>query len=196
MHMERFKLALQCSQYVFFVLGLAALGYCGSVLLSANLYQSRQKLMFQSPPPSQKLALPPADKIVRTGAPLGLLEIPRVGFSAVILEGADASSLQRGIGHIPGTPLPGRPGNVAIAGHRDTFFRALKDVRGNDVIGLTTLYGHYKYRVDWTKIVGPDETSVLQGSRAMTLTLITCYPFYFVGAAPKRFIVRADRIAD
>ena len=102
--------------------------------------------------------------------------------------------MRRAVGHIPGTPLPGQQGNVAIAGHRDTFFRALRNIRKDDEITLATLDGSYRYRVDSTKVVEPEDTQVLDDSHDKILTLVTCYPFDFVGVAPKRFIVRAHRI--
>ena len=112
----------------------------------------------------------------------------------MILEGTDNGTLRRGVGHIPGTSLPGQPGNVAIAGHRDTFFRPLRKIRKNDEITLTTLNGSYRYRVDSTQVIEPDDTQVLDDSDKPILTLVTCYPFNFVGSAPKRFIVRAHRV--
>jgi len=105
----------------------------------------------------------------------------------------DAATLRRGAGHIPETAQPGDPGNVGIAAHRDSFFRGLKDVRKNDIIRLETLEGTYRYRVDWTRIVTPEDTAVLDATANPALTLVTCYPFYYVGSAPKRFIVRASR---
>ena len=109
----------------------------------------------------------------------------------MILEGTDERTLQRAVGHIAGTALPGQPGNVALAGHRDTFFRGLRNIRANDEITLSTLRGSYRYRVDSTRVVGPEATEVLASSPEGALTLVTCYPFYFVGPAPKRFVVRA-----
>jgi sortase A len=101
--------------------------------------------------------------------------------------------LRLGAGHIEGTPLPGEAGNSAIAGHRDTFFRELKDVRRDDDIQLQTATGLFHYQVDWAKVVAPDEVSVLAPSTVSSLTLVTCYPFYMVGPATKRFVVRAHR---
>jgi sortase A len=98
-------------------------------------------------------------------------------------------------GHIPGTPLPGQSGNVTIAGHRDTFFRPLRLIRKNDTMKLTTLRGEDQYRVVSTDIVAPDDIHVLYPTGRNTLTLVTCYPFYYVGPAPRRFIVRAERVA-
>jgi sortase A len=125
---------------------------------------------------------------------LGRIEISTIGLTAMILEGTDARTLRRGVGHIPGTPLPGQQGNVAITGHRDTFFRPLHNIRKGDEITLTTLNGSYRYRVDSTEVVKPEDTEVLADSDDAVLTLVTCYPFYFVGPAPKRFIVRAHMI--
>jgi sortase A len=112
----------------------------------------------------------------------------------MILEGTDGRTLRRAVGHIPGTPLPGQRGKVAITGHRDTFFRVLRNVQHDDEITLTTLDGTYRYLVDSTQVVAPEDTKVLDNSGDTILTLVTCYPFYFVGPAPKRFIVRAHKI--
>lgn len=125
---------------------------------------------------------------------IGRIQIPRVGVSAIVLHGVGKKTLRRGVGHIPGTALPEHGGNVALAGHRDSFFRGLKDIRENDTIELTTPDGTFEYRVEWTKIVRPRETDVLEEEDTPSLTLVTCYPFYYVGSAPKRFIVRAHRI--
>jgi len=122
---------------------------------------------------------------------LGRLRIPRLNISAMVREGADGSTLRRAVGHIPGTALPGRDGNVGLAGHRDTFFRALRNIAPNDVIEFETGHGSYQYVVQSTKIVSPRDVGVLAASRGKTMTLVTCYPFYYVGSAPKRFIVRA-----
>ena len=101
--------------------------------------------------------------------------------------------LRRGTGHIEGTPLPGEAGNSGIAGHRDTFFRGLKDIRKNDEIQFQTSTELFHFAVDWAKVVAPDDRSVLAPSTGSSLTLVTCYPFYFVGPAPSRFVVRAHR---
>jgi len=122
---------------------------------------------------------------------IGRLEIPNLHLVAMVQEGADAGTLRRAVGHIPGTALPGGHGNVGLAGHRDTFFRALREIQVNDAIDLRTEHGTYRYRVESTRIVGPREVQVLRSTAAASLTLVTCYPFYYVGSAPKRFIVRA-----
>jgi sortase A len=131
------------------------------------------------------------------GGLVGRLSVPRLGVSAIVLEGVDKKSLRRGAGHIPATALPGEEeGNVGIAAHRDSFFRGLKDIQEDDTIELTTLDGTFRYQVEWTKIVKPADVSVLEPTDEPTLTLVTCYPFYFVGSAPERFIVRAHRIPE
>jgi sortase A len=105
-----------------------------------------------------------------------------------------ATTLRRAAGYIPDTALPGQLGNIGISGRRDTLFRPLKDIQQNDIITLTTLLGEYRYRVVSTKVVAPSEIAVLDPSENEVLTLVTCYPFYFVGPAPDRFIVRAERV--
>lgn len=112
----------------------------------------------------------------------------------VVIEGTGSTTLRRAVGHFPGTALPGHRGNIGISGHRDTFFRPLRNIRKGDLITLTTLGGGYRYRVVSTKIVLPSDVSVLDSDGREILTLVTCHPFYFVGAAPDRFIVRAERI--
>ena len=134
-------------------------------------------------PPNTK---PPAPSEV-----IGRLEIPNLHLTAMVREGADTGTLRRAVGHIPGTALPGTTGNVALAGHRDTFFRALRNIQTNDAIELQTESGTYRYLVESIRIVGPRDVRVLASSKGATLTLVTCYPFYYIGSAPKRFIVRA-----
>jgi sortase A len=130
---------------------------------------------------------------VEKGSPIGLLEIPRLRLSVVVLEGTDDRTLRLGAGHIEHTALPGEAGNLGIAGHRDTFFRALKDIRKDDAVQITTPEGRFEYRVQSTQILTPKDTWVLRPSSSASLTLVTCYPFYFVGPAPERFIVRATQ---
>ncbi len=124
-------------------------------------------------------------------AALAVLRIPRIGLEGPVLPGTDEWSLDRGLGWIEGTSRPGELGNVGIAGHRDGFFRALKDVKPGDTIQLTTLTGQQVYRVQKISIVSPDDVGVLSPTSTAALTLVTCFPFYFVGSAPQRYIVRA-----
>jgi sortase A len=186
---------LRWSRNVLLIIGLLALSYVGYALLDARLYQAEQARRFERELNETNLPRAKSSGIaVSEGSPLGRIEISAVGLTTMILEGTEEGTLQRAVGHIRGTPLPGQRGNVALAGHRDTYFRGLRDIRVNDEITLTTLSGSYNYRVDSTKVVKPEETEVLKDDGADTLTLVTCYPFNFVGSAPKRFIVRARRI--
>ena len=190
---------LRWSRNVFLVVGVLILGYCGFVLLDAKLYQAYETRHFQQQIRDFQPAITGEGRVQEasihssTGEALGEIELTRIGVTAMILEGTDDRTLRRSVGHIPGTPLPGQPGNVAIAGHRDTFFRALRNVRQDDEITLMTLDGSYRYRVDSISVVGPEDTQVLDNSGGDILTLVTCYPFSFVGPAPRRFIVRAQR---
>jgi sortase A len=123
--------------------------------------------------------------------PLAVLRIPRIGLEVPVLEGTDELTLDRAVGWIEGTARPGEPGNVGIAGHRDGFFRGLKDVKSGDSIELLTLTGAQSFRVAEIRIVSPDDVRVLHPTVVPVITLVTCFPFYFVGSAPKRFVVRA-----
>lgn len=127
--------------------------------------------------------------------PLGILRIQRLGLEAPILEGTDDDVLNRGVGHIDETAAPGAAGNTGIAGHRDSFFRVLKDIGAGDQLEIETTTSTATYRVDRTWIVTPDDVSVLDPTNTPSVTLVTCFPFYFVGSAPQRFIVRASLVA-
>ncbi len=130
------------------------------------------------------------------GTMLGRLEAPSVKLSTAVLEGSDDATLSRGSGHIEDTPFPGQPGNVGIAGHRDTTFRALRNIHLGDALEFKTADRLYRYRISKTMIVGPDDVYVLDPTPQPALTLVTCYPFEFVGHAPRRFIVRADLVGE
>ena len=179
-----------------FTCAAAMLGYSAYVVIDAQLSQERESRAFEHAlglrarsvrPPN----IPPAS--VMNGL-VGRIEIERLGMSVMVAEGYDGKTLRRGAGHVPGTALPGEPGNIGITGHRDTFFRPLHNIQIDDVIALTTLWGEFHYRVVVTDIVNPEDIEVLSPTGSETLTLVTCYPFYFVGAAPNRFIVRAERV--
>jgi sortase A len=134
---------------------------------------------------------------VEQGELIGKLEIPRVGVSAVVVEGVGKKDLRRAVGHIPNTALPGEQGgNVGLAGHRDSFFRGLKDIREGDLVTLKAFDGIHRYVVESTRVVTPRQTEVLAPTGESTLTLVTCYPFYYVGPAPKRFIVTARAVTE
>ena len=182
--------------------GIALLSYFGYIHAEAALYQAveRQALdaLLRRPPavahapdrPPQAARRPPA-----SGTPLGRIDIPRLGVSAVVRAGADARTLDLAVGHIPGTALPGDPGNVGLAGHRDTFFRRLRDIRDNDEIRVVTPNVTHVYTVERTLVVAPEDVWVLDSNGQAVLTLVTCYPFTYIGSAPQRFIVRA-RLTD
>jgi LPXTG-site transpeptidase (sortase) family protein len=123
--------------------------------------------------------------------PLAVLRIPRIHLEVPVLEGTDDVTLNRGAGHIEDTAKPGADGNSGIAAHRDGFFRGLKDVAQGDAIELVTPASTEIYRIERIWIVNPEDVSVLDPTPKRSLTLVTCYPFYFIGSAPRRFIVRA-----
>jgi len=131
---------------------------------------------------------------VPEGSLLGTIEIQSVGVRAVVLQGDSSEVLRRGVGHVPGTPLPGEAGNVALAAHRDTIFRPLRNIKTGDLVVLRTNASSVAYRVRSTEIVPPTDIDVLDSRGTNELTLITCYPFYYVGHAPDRFIVRASEV--
>lgn len=127
---------------------------------------------------------------------VGMIEIPAVGISTRVLEGSNARTLRLGVGHIPGTAVPGPSGNVGLAGHRQTFFRLLRKIKVGDEIRFSTVAGMFKYRVVSLRIVLPDAIEVLNDTQLPTLTLVTCYPFDFIGTAPQRLIVHAEMVPD
>lgn len=196
------------SRRLFFLVGVLALAYVGFTLLDARLYQASaarslenqmqvEKQRTTSAPllaPCASGGCPPVVRpVVKKGDVLGLMDIPRLGLSVAVLQGTSSRILRLGAGHIEGTPLPGEAGNSAIAGHRDTFFRDLKDIHPGDEIQLQTATTLFRYQVDWVKVVDPDDLSVLAPAAESALTLVTCYPFYLVGPAPRRFVVRAHQ---
>jgi sortase A len=184
--------ALRVAQRLFLWLGLAAVAGAGGTAVYADISQRYQSWKFD-----RQVAAPRAMAIVddavdlREGDPVGRLEIPRIGISVMVLQGTEDATLIAGAGHVPGTRSPGANGNVVIAAHRDTFFRKLEGIRRGDRIRIATIRQTYEYVVDSTETVDPEDTRVMESRERSELTLITCYPFYFVGAAPKRFIVHA-----
>lgn len=174
--------------------GIACLAMYVFVVLDAYLHQAIQKRELERQihhgrPDITKSAPGPA-QAGRTPFP-ARIEIPRLGVNAIVESGTDSGTLRVAVGHIPGTDPPGGIGNVGLAAHRDSFFRGLRDIRGNDVVLLTTVDGSREYRVQWTRVVTPDRVDVLEHTTNPSLTLITCYPFGYIGNAPKRFVVRA-----
>ena len=134
-------------------------------------------------------------KPLATGELIGKVEIPRLGLSAAVAEGDDDKTLSKAVGHLPDTPLPWhRQGNVALAAHRDGLFRRLENIRLNDEVRMVTPRGDFQYRVTKTQIVDPGDVWVIAPTAVPTITLITCYPFSFVGNAPRRFVVQAQLV--
>ena len=173
-------------------IAIVYLGCFGYVTARRMLYQLSATQIFV--PASQgggAHPVPPVAARARGPQLLGRITVPRLDLSAMVNEGVDDNTLSLAIGHIPGTALPGPEGNVAVAAHRDTFFRPLKDIRPNDEIDFLTSQGEYRYRVRSMRIVNPEDVAVLKPSSEPELTMITCYPFDFFGHAPKRFVVQA-----
>ena len=191
--------ALRWLERALVAIALASLGYYSYVSAETFLYQAFENreldaILRTHEPGAAQDGAAPARGTPPQGTTVGRIEIPRLGVSAVIKAGSDARTLQLAVGHIPGTALPGDEGNVGLAGHRDTFFRRLRDIRGDDTIRVTTPGGVYVYRVERTDVVDPQDVWVLDPTDYPVLTLVTCYPFSWVGTAPQRFIVRAQLV--
>jgi sortase A len=185
-------LFLRWTRRLLFLTGALAISYVALTLLHAKLFQDAANNTLEEQIFAQKQQEVNLSTVVaKHGDVLGRIEIPRLRMMTAILEGTSARTLRLGVGHIEGTALPGEPGNAGIAGHRDTFFRALKDIRVNDEIQIQTATGLSRYQVDWVRIVAPDDSGILVPSVKSSITLITCYPFHLIGAAPERFVVHA-----
>jgi sortase A len=181
------------------VLGASCLIWVGALAMQTVTYQAEQNARLARLGPSTFAADRALHAVVsRTDAalPIGRLEIPRIGLSAVVMEGDDEHTLKVAVGHLPDTPLPWQDGNAALAGHRDTFFRPIRRLQTGDEIRLVTPRGTFRYRATRQLVVEPDELWVLDPSPTAALTLITCYPFDFVGPAPRRFVVHAERMVE
>lgn len=196
---------LHRTQNIFLVLGCAIVGVCALAYIRASIFQNSEQRRFEEtissstkgkPGPVESNISIPLRLHVTEGAPLGRMEIPRLGLSVILVEGVKPRDLRLAVGHIPGTAFPDEPGNVGLAGHRDTFFRELKGIRRGDLIIVRTISDVTHYLVEWTRIVKPGDVDVLESSPEPLLTLVTCYPFHFVGPAPERFIVRAHSIGN
>jgi sortase A len=198
---SRPKQSLFCWSRFFILAGILSLGYVAYTMIDTELYQRRAAKQFEDTLNAPKMNAPnvPVSAkmpgIVKSGTPLGRIEISSLGVGAMILEGDDDKTLRHGVGHIPGTAALGQVGNVGLAGHRDTFFRALRNIHKDDEITLETLNGAHRYIVDRIQIVLPGDIATLDQSRDSILTLVTCYPFSYVGSAPQRFVVRAHKIS-
>jgi sortase A len=176
---------LRLACYCFLAFGILALGYAGFVLADSHIYQAVEIRKFERASPSSIARVP------ALGDVMGEIQVPRLGLDAIVVQGDSAADLRRAIGHIPQTALPGEPGNFALAGHRDTFFRPLRHIRLGDQIRFRTPDQSFDYVVESIQVVAPTDIQVLDPSAGHDLTLVTCFPFYYVGPAPRRFIVRA-----
>lgn len=192
------KKLLTCFGCALMAGGALALAWYGYIQLSM-LHAQREASRLLDEQKKRNAESPRAQSVPRTvviipphiGQPMGRMEIPRLHLSVMVLEGTAPNILQVAAGHINGTALPGTRGNIGIAAHRDTFFRPLAELRQSDEILMTTSYGTFRYVVDATEIVDPSDVQVLHRTSDSQLTLVTCYPFSYVGPAPKRFIVHA-----
>jgi sortase A len=195
-HRRRRRRALIWLERVLLIVGVVLVGYYAYVSAETYLYQAFENreldaILASGPKPAGGATLPRRQPRLANGDVIGRVEIPRLDVSAIVRAGTDARTLQLAVGHIPGTALPGEQGNVGLAGHRDTFFRRLKNIKPDDRIRIVTPEGVFTYRVERTVVVQPEDIWVLDPTKTSTLTLVTCYPFSYVGAAPQRFIVRA-----
>lgn len=183
-------------------LGLACLIFYSVVTVHTWRYQRAAKARVEQMVSVERPTLvreyvPDVSKPLKTGEIIGRVDIPRLKLSAAVAEGDDDKTLGNAVGHLPDTPLPWhRRGNVALAAHRDGLFRSLEGVRLDDDVRVVTSRGEFRYRVTKTHIVDPDDVWVIAPTDTPTITLITCYPFAFIGNAPRRFIVQAELVDD
>lgn len=185
---------------VLIAFGITCLIFYSAVTVHTWRYQRAAKsqveqMIAADRPGPMRAEMPAVSKPLETGEIIGRVDIPRIKLSAAIAEGDDDRTLGKAVGHLPDTPLPWqRQGNVALAAHRDGLFRPLENIRLNDDVRVFTARGEYHYRVKKTHIVDPDDVWVIAPTPTPTITLITCYPFSFVGNAPRRFIVQAELV--
>lgn len=192
------------AQQFFLFAGLLAVGFTAYTYVARYAYQTYASWQFDRSLARHATAARGSQNSPQSPLPavalpslIGRITIPRLGISAMVKEGIDDGTLDLAAGHIPSTALPGQPGNVGVAAHRDNLFRNLRNIKPDDAITLATLDSTYVYRVVSVRVVNPTNVSVLAASAdEKTLTLVTCYPFYFVGHAPKRFIVRSRQVAN
>ena len=176
------------------VLGVVLLAWAGTMWGRSAWYRHQQQSAIAVATPRADTSGPDrfgVDRFDRAKF-AGLLEIPRIGLSEAFAEGDDTPTLDKAIGHLADTPLPWERGNSVFAGHRDQHFRPLKKVRIGDEIRLVTPRGTFRYLVTQTFIVSPQDVWVLAPTDGRELTLVTCYPFSYIGPAPKRFVVKAE----
>jgi sortase A len=182
--------------------GIGLLSYWLGTMFDAQVFQSRLARRLDTTSssrgsvPSVSQGASATRHEAMTSGLVGRLEIPRLGVSAMVTEGISARALGRGVGHVPHTAFPGERGNVGLAAHRDTYFRGLKDIAQGDRVRFVTPGGIFSYEVEWARVVHPDRIDLLGETVGSALTLVTCYPFHWVGNAPKRFVVRCRPIGE
>jgi sortase A len=203
---RRSSTIVRAAYYFFLTVGIVALGYAGYIVADEHIYQEVEAARFESAtkaiapvaPTSGAAPTTPAasapKRVVGDDDLIGELEIPRLGMKIAVVQGDSEKILRRAVGHLPSSAMPGDVGNVALAGHRDTFFRPLRKIGPGDAITLKTYDGEFEYRVESVEVVSPSNVEVLRPTGSRTLTLITCFPFNYVGSAPNRFIVRATQL--
>jgi sortase A len=179
-----------------FAVAVASLGSAGFVVLDARLFDARERERLREwsqggPGLPGPPTLSRARRLADAGESWARLEAAHLGLSAPVVEGIEGRSLRRAVGHVPGTAFPGEAGNVVLAGHRDMHFRPLHDAQPGDLLRLVTPDGTFVYRIEALDVVGPQDVDVMGPTGHPQLTLITCYPFAFVGPAPQRFVIRA-----
>lgn len=171
-------------QWCLWSFGVLSIAYWIELGLKANVSQTRGAREIERLAVLNPSTPSPGDVV-------GRLEIPRLGVSTIVFEGAYRDVLERGAGHLPGSALLGARGNTVLAAHRDTFFRPLRSIRVGDVVKVHVPPTDSIYIVQSTRVVEPDEVGVLKPTSEPALTLITCYPFRYIGPAPERLVVRA-----
>jgi sortase A len=191
------------ARYSFLAFAIVCLGLYSYDYVERAVYQAADSREFDrsvgrgaAPIVASRLPRNPVSSSRRPSPSLliGRLSVPRLHLSAMVREGIDRRTLELSVGHIPATALPGEAGNVGVAGHRDTFFRGLKDLKTGDEIQFSTLSGDFQYVVESLTIVEPDNAGALAPSSENVLTMVTCYPFYYIGDAPRRFVARARQV--
>jgi sortase A len=178
------------TSWILMIGGILLLAYAGYVVTEASAYQTTEIRRFEYS------TLPVQPRILAEGDVIGEITVARLGLKAIVVQGDSPRILRRAVGHLSETALPGEFGNVALAAHRDTFFHPLRDIRQGDIVTLNMPGQQFRYEVDSTLVVSPSESGVLQHSSGRELTLITCFPFGYVGPAPNRFVVHAREIGS
>jgi LPXTG-site transpeptidase (sortase) family protein len=187
-------------QHAAFLAGAACIAWVFVTWKEATFFQlyartELHQLINDAKAPETSLSYLPAP-LRHIDSVVGLLTVPRLSMSVIAVDGDDDRILRVAAGHLRDTPLPWQEGNASFAGHRDTFFSALRNLRAGDDIEIATAHGIFRYHVTRTLIVNPNDLSVLHPFDDTALTLITCYPFSYIGDAPQRFIVQAEREAE